>query len=224
MARHDSAVSVAAIRIPARGPIRSTRRPAGVDVTAQMTWKIAIASPTAEPPSWICDARLATRNAGSTAATIRAGPATRARHARGRQHQAARELRHRLRATRRARGRRRAKPANSAVVSACGPSLSASAGFGWTSTIRPSAPAATAARLSGSHELAPPGRVARVDDHGQVRALLEHRHGREVERVPRRALERADAALAQRHVVVALAEDVLGGEQQLVDRRRRRRA
>ena len=42
----------------------------------------------------------------------------------------------------------------------------------------------------------------------------------EVEREPRRGLERADPALAQDHVLVALLEDVVRGLQQLVQRRR----
>jgi hypothetical protein len=85
MARHDSAVSAAAIRIPACGPIRSTSRPAGVEPTAQMTWKTAIARPTPESPNaksaGIRDARLAVRNAGRTHAIIRPGPATKERRA-----------------------------------------------------------------------------------------------------------------------------------------------
>ncbi len=69
------------------------------------------------------------------------------------------------------------------------------------------------------HEVAPPGGVARVDDDRQVRELLEHRHRRQVERVAVGGLERADPALAQQHVRVALLEDVLRRHQQLVERR-----
>ena len=70
------------------------------------------------------------------------------------------------------------------------------------------------------HEVAAPGGVARVDHHGQVRELLEHRHGHDVEREARRRLERADPALAEDHVLVALLEDVLRRHQQLLERRR----
>ena len=47
---------------------------------------------------------------------------------------------------------------------------------------------------------------------------MQHRHGVEVEGVAGAGLEGADAALAQDDVVVALAHDVLGGHEQLVDR------
>ena len=63
-------------------------------------------------------------------------------------------------------------------------------------------------------------RVARVDDHRQVRVQLEPRDRAEVEREARRGLERADAALAQDHALVALLEHVVGGHQQLVERGR----
>src|SRR5690606_7632345 len=61
--------------------------------------------------------------------------------------------------------------------------------------------------------------VAGVDPHGQVRELLEHRYGADVEREARRGLERPDAALAEHHLRVALAEDVLRGLEELADRR-----
>jgi hypothetical protein len=67
-------------------------------------------------------------------------------------------------------------------------------------------------------EVAPAGGVARVDDHRQVRELLEHRHGHQVEREAVGGLERADAALAQHHVRVALLEHVLRRHQQLLER------
>jgi len=62
-------------------------------------------------------------------------------------------------------------------------------------------------------------RVAGVDDHRQVRVQLQPRDRREVEREARGRLERADAALAQHHLVVALLEHVVRGHQQLVERR-----
>ena len=83
----------------------------------------------------------------------------------------------------------------------------------------PSAPAAAAASDSGVTSARRPGGVAGVDDHGQVRELLEHRDRGEVEREAVRRLERADAALAQQHVGVALLEDVLRRHQQLLERR-----
>ena len=65
-----------------------------------------------------------------------------------------------------------------------------------------------------------PGAVRRVDDDRQVRLQPQDRHGREVERVARGGLEGADAALAEDHVRVARREDVLGGHEPLLDRRR----
>ena len=64
-----------------------------------------------------------------------------------------------------------------------------------------------------------PGAVARVDDDRQVRPGAQDGHRREVERVARRGLEGADAALAQDDVRVAGGEDVLGRQQPLLDRR-----
>ena len=46
-------------------------------------------------------------------------------------------------------------------------------------------------RRERQHEVAPPRRVRRVDDHRQVRLLLEHRDGAEIERVARRASRRS---------------------------------
>ena len=63
-----------------------------------------------------------------------------------------------------------------------------------------------------------------IDDHRQVRELLEHRHGGEVEREAGGGLEGADAALAEHHVRIALREDVLRRHQQLLERRARGRA
>ena len=82
---------------------------------------------------------------------------------------------------------------------------------------------AVGARRGGGHghrldQVAAAGGVAGVDDHRQVRQLLEHRHRHQVEREPVGGLERADAALAQDHVAVALLEHVLGGHQQLLER------
>ena len=53
--------------------------------------------------------------------------------------------------------------------------------------------------------------VARIDDDRQMRLALEHRNRRDVERVARRRLVGANAALAQHDVVIAVRHDVLGG-------------
>ena len=61
--------------------------------------------------------------------------------------------------------------------------------------------------------------VAGIDEDGQMRAPLQHRHGAEVQRAARRRLERPDPALAEDHLLVAAFEDVFGGLQVLVNRR-----
>ena len=63
------------------------------------------------------------------------------------------------------------------------------------------------------------GGVRRIDDHRQVGQVVEQGHGRQVERVAGVRLEGPDAALAQDHVGIARADDVLGGHQPLLDRR-----
>jgi hypothetical protein len=68
-------------------------------------------------------------------------------------------------------------------------------------------------------DVAAPQRVAQVDDHRERRLELEDRHRRDVERVAGGALEGADAALAQHHALVAVRQDVFGGEQQFLERR-----
>ena len=83
----------------------------------------------------------------------------------------------------------------------------------------PSAPTATPAERQRLDEPALAGRVARVDDHRQVGQVVEERDGRQVERVAGVRLEGPDAALAQDHVRVAAADDVLGAHQPLLDRR-----
>ena len=79
-------------------------------------------------------------------------------------------------------------------------------GSGCTSMMSPSAPAATAARAIGGTSCHAARGVGRVDDDRQVAQLLEHRDRRDVERVARRGLERADAALAEDDVDVAAAQ------------------
>ena len=121
-----------------------------------------------------------------------------------------------------ARGRRRRgrTPRSARRTAPAGRRRARARGPRWTSTIRPSAPTAAAARESGSTRRRSPAAWRRVDDHRQVRVQLEPRDRAEVEREARRGLEGADPALAEDHVLVALLEDVVGGLQQLVERRR----
>ena len=87
--------------------------------------------------------------------------------------------------------------ANMSGVMDCGPSESARLGSLWTSIIRPSAPTAAAARLSG-RDLVPPARaVGRVDQDRQVADLLHRGHDGEVQRVAGEIRERAHPALAE---------------------------
>ena len=71
------------------------------------------------------------------------------------------------------------------------------------------------------HQLGPAGRMRRIDDHRQMCPLLHQSDGREIERVARRSLERADAAFAEDDLVVPSGEEVLGREQPFLDGRRR---
>src|SRR5215210_7157192 len=70
------------------------------------------------------------------------------------------------------------------------------------------------------HQRALSSRVARVDHDRQVRELAQHRHGHQVEREAVARLVRADAALAEHHLLVALLEDVLRRHQELLERGR----
>ena len=67
------------------------------------------------------------------------------------------------------------------------------------------------------HQVALAGGVRHVDAHRAQRLLVDHRDGGDVQREARGRLERADAALAQHHVVVALGGEVVGGGQPLGD-------
>ena len=89
-----------------------------------------------------------------------------------------------------------------------------------TSTMMPSAPTAAAARDSGSTRRRSPAACEGSTITGRCVCSFSHGDRAEVEREARRGLERADAALAEDHVLVALLEDVVGGLQQLVQRRR----
>ena len=76
----------------------------------------------------------------------------------------------------------------------------------------------------GQHAVALAGAVAGVDEDGQMAEALHGGNNAEVERVARVIGEGAHAALAEDHFVVALAHDVLGGHQELVERRAQVRA
>ena len=115
----------------------------------------------------------------------------------------------------------RANSPNSAVGICCGPSQSASSGDGMRLDDDPVRAHRGSRPRQRQHQVAPAGRVRRVDDHRQVRLVLQHRDRAEVERVPRRPLEGLDPALAEDDPLVSLARDVLGRHQQLLDRRRR---
>ena len=95
---------------------------------------------------------------------------------------------------------------------------------GCTSTMIPSAPAAAAASDSGVTSRAGPAAWLGSTITGRCVSSLSTGHGGQVEREAVGGLERADAALAQQHVRVALLEDVLRRHQQLLERRRQRRA
>ena len=67
-------------------------------------------------------------------------------------------------------------------------------------------------------EIGAAGGMARVDDHGKVRQLLQNRHGAYVKDVSGVRLEPADAALAEDDLLVAARHDVFGAHQKLLER------
>ena len=67
----------------------------------------------------------------------------------------------------------------------------------WTSMIRPSAPQAAAGQRHRRDQPVDAGGVAGVDDDRQVRQLVQHGHGRQIERVAGVIVKGADAALAE---------------------------
>ena len=78
--------------------------------------------------------------------------------------------------------------------------------------------AGRAGRVCGrAHVAGVAGGVARVSDDGKVREVVQDGDGVDVKGVAGARLEGADAALAEHDVGVALAHDVLGAHQQLVD-------
>ena len=70
----------------------------------------------------------------------------------------------------------------------------------------PSAPAATPIRASAGTRFAMRPRVARIRNHRQMRDLLQQRNRGHIERIARRRLKRADAALAQNHIGIAVVQ------------------
>ena len=65
------------------------------------------------------------------------------------------------------------------------------------------------------------GRVRRIQDDRQMRQLLEAQRAAEIAHVARLRVEAANAALAKHDVLVAFQKYVLGGTEQLVERRSR---
>ena len=59
-------------------------------------------------------------------------------------------------------------------------------------------------------------RVARINYHGQVCLLLEHRYCRHIESVAGGRLEGPDAALTEDHLAISLRHDILGRHKQLL--------
>jgi len=125
----------------------------------------------------------------------RARPSRRSARARGRR-RAPRRLPHAettLPATAAACSTRSANAANSSAGSCCGPSQIASSGFGCTSTMMPSAPAAAAASDSGSTSERRPAAWLGSTITGRCDSSLSTGIG-QVEREAVRGLERADPA------------------------------
>ena len=81
--------------------------------------------------------------------------------------------------------------------------------------ITPSAPTATAARDNGATSSRRPPEMAGVDDDREVGQALDHRDGRDVQRVAGRGLEGADAPFAQDDLEVAALGDVFRGHEPL---------
>jgi hypothetical protein len=66
-------------------------------------------------------------------------------------------------------------------------------------------------------ELAPTGRVARVGDDREMGQALQRRDATDVEAVARVRFEGSDPALAENDVAVALEQDGLGREKELLE-------
>src|SRR6185436_13659360 len=72
---------------------------------------------------------------------------------------------------------------------------------------------------AGQHDVLSAERMAQVHDHGERDLLFQEWNGRDVEREPGGPLERADAALAEDHAIIAAGQDVLRREEQLLEGR-----
>ena len=57
-----------------------------------------------------------------------------------------------------------------------------------------------------------------IDDNGQMRQFMEHRHGREIEGIARIIREGTDAAFAEDDALVAAGHDVFGGHEEFLQR------
>ena len=109
--------------------------------------------------------------------------------------------------------------ANVAGVIVCEPSETACSGSSWTSMIRPSAPAAMAAFDIGATSFAFPVPCEGSTTTGRVALVLEVGDGRQRQGEPGVVLIGPDTPLAEHDVGVVAVEDVLGGEEEFVDRR-----
>src|SRR4029079_7110414 len=67
------------------------------------------------------------------------------------------------------------------------------------------------------NQAAPSGCVRGVYDYRQMAELVQERDCREVKRVARRRLERANAAFAEDYLIVAVRCDVLGRQKKFFD-------
>ncbi len=80
---------------------------------------------------------------------------------------------------------------------ACGPSLSARGGSSWASIIRPGGARRERGAGEGQDEVAAAGAVRGVDDDRDAVDVGEEGDGAEVQEVPGRVVEAADAPLAE---------------------------
>ncbi len=115
--------------------------------------------------------------------------------------------------TRAARSRRKTAAASTARAASAGPRRAISG-------LPRRARARGHARAGHGDDLVPaPRAVAGIHQDGQMAELLHHRDGGDVESVAGGVLEGADAALAEDDLLVAPGQDVLRGQQQLLDGR-----
>src|SRR5207248_5045464 len=60
--------------------------------------------------------------------------------------------------------------------------------------------------------------MCRIDNDRQMRFRFQNRNSAQIERVAGGSLKRADAALTENHVRIALAQDVFGAHYQIINR------